>query len=47
LLGNRALPVLLYFERGTDLTGVAAGAREARDAVEGHDAGPGRLEDHV
>ena len=34
LLGNRALPVLLYFERGTDLTGVAAGAREARDALE-------------
>ncbi|CAA9438620.1 hypothetical protein AVDCRST_MAG82-2680 [uncultured Rubrobacteraceae bacterium] len=34
LLGNSALPVLLYFEPGTRLTGIAAGAREARGALE-------------
>ncbi len=34
LLGNKALPVLLFFERGTRLTGIATGAREAREALE-------------
>jgi len=34
LLGNRALPVLLYFEEGTRLTGIAAGVEEARGALE-------------
>ncbi len=34
LLGNRALPVLLFFERGTRLTEIETGAREARDDVE-------------
>jgi len=34
LLGNKALPVLLYFERGTLLTGIATGARETREALE-------------
>ena len=34
LLGNRALPVLLYFERGTRLTGIAAGVEEARGTLE-------------
>jgi putative drug exporter of the RND superfamily len=34
LLGNRALPVLLYFEGGTRLTGIAAGVEEARGALE-------------
>jgi putative drug exporter of the RND superfamily len=33
-LDDRALPVLLYFERGTRLAQVAAGAREAREALE-------------
>jgi putative drug exporter of the RND superfamily len=35
LLGNKALPVLLYFERGTRLTGIVTGAREAREALGG------------
>jgi len=34
VLGDRALPILLYFERGTRLTGIAAGAREARGTLE-------------
>ncbi|MBA2715285.1 MAG: hypothetical protein H0U55_17270, partial [Rubrobacteraceae bacterium] len=34
LLGDRALPVLLYFEGGTRLAQVAAGAGEAREALE-------------
>jgi RND superfamily putative drug exporter len=34
LLGNRALPVLLYFEGGTRLTGIAAGVEEARGTLE-------------
>jgi len=34
LLGNRALPVLLYFEGGTRLTGIAAGVEETREALE-------------
>ncbi|MDP9411534.1 MAG: MMPL family transporter, partial [Actinomycetota bacterium] len=33
LLGNRALPVLLFFERGTRLTEIATGAREIREAL--------------
>ena len=35
LLGERALPVLLYFEPGTRLPEVAAGTTEAREALEG------------
>jgi RND superfamily putative drug exporter len=34
LLGNRALPILLYFEGGTRLTGIAAGVEEARGTLE-------------
>lgn len=34
LLGAKALPVLLYFERGTHLAQVAAGTEEAREALE-------------
>jgi putative drug exporter of the RND superfamily len=39
LLGNRALPILLYFERGTRLTGVVDGTREAREVLQS----PGHL----
>jgi uncharacterized membrane protein YdfJ with MMPL/SSD domain len=35
LLGNRALLVLLFFERGTRLTEIATGARETREALGG------------
>jgi len=35
LLGNRALPVLLFFEGGTRLTGIVTSAREIREALEG------------
>ncbi|CAN5840404.1 MMPL family transporter [soil metagenome] len=41
LLGDRALPVLLYFERGTRLAQVAAGAGEARETLESN--GPLRV----
>ena len=41
LLGERALPVLLYFEPGTRLPEVAAGTTEARKALEGQ--GPLRV----
>jgi RND superfamily putative drug exporter len=41
LLGNKALPVLLYFEGGTRLTGIAAGVEEARGVLEG--PGPLRI----
>ncbi len=34
LLGGKALPVLLYFERGTRLTEVANGAREIREDLD-------------
>jgi hypothetical protein len=34
LLGNRALLVLLFFERGTRLTEIATGARETREGWE-------------
>ncbi len=34
LLGNKALPVLLYFERGTRLDGIVTGARETREGLE-------------
>jgi RND superfamily putative drug exporter len=33
LLGNKALPVLLYFERGTRLTEIVTGARESREIM--------------
>jgi putative drug exporter of the RND superfamily len=35
LLGNRALLVLLFFERGTRLTEIATGAREIRETLGG------------
>ena len=41
LLGDRALPVLLYFEPGTRLPEIAAGTREAREDLEGQ--GPLRV----
>jgi RND superfamily putative drug exporter len=34
LLGNKALPVLLYFEGGTRLTEIATGVREIREDLE-------------
>jgi len=34
LLNNRALPVLLFFERGTRLTGIETGARETLEVLE-------------
>jgi RND superfamily putative drug exporter len=41
LLGDKVLPVLLYFEPGTRLTEVATGVRETREAVDG--SGPLRI----
>jgi putative drug exporter of the RND superfamily len=41
LLGDRALPVLLYFEPGTRLPEIAAGTTEAREELEGQ--GPLRV----
>jgi RND superfamily putative drug exporter len=43
LLGSKALPVLLYFERGTHLTETAASVREIREDLKG----PGPLQTSV